>query len=1538
MKLSEFKIEDFVKEEYTSFKQNFDKDPIAIIGMSCQVGSADNLEVFWDGLLKNKTFYNSIGSKRKEDLDNYLKAKNCTHLFKDKDIVSGSMMDDISEFDPLFFNISKQEATYMDPQQRLFMKMAWEALENAGYAGEDIKGTKTGVFVGVATNFGETYNNLIKVLDPDAPEISVSGNMQSVIPGRLSHFLDIHGPSLLIDTACSSGLTTLYTAMRSLQNDGCEMAIVGGVKCEILPINDHHKQGIGIRELGSIASSDGLTRTFDQNSGGTSGAEGGVVFILKPLHKALRDKDNISCVILGGAINHDGDSNGLTAPNPQAQKSLILDALIDARVDAEKISYIEAHGTATKLGDPIEIKGITNAFRQFTHQKQYISIGSVKSNVGHMDNVSGLIGVAKLAKAMSHRILPASLHFFEPNQNIDFINAPVYVNAKMMKWSREDETVYAGINSFGLSGTNCHLILQSFQKKEQVNEFEGYGLFTLSHRSKAGLYKLAERHLEFIQKNAVDIHDYAYTAHVGRRHLETRLAIIFKDKEELCSKLHRFILSIVDEKDYIFFGEHKISINIPKEMREIHYMTPMDLEHMNDEIKAYAKELNQENHEKILIKLAKRYIYGGKIPTKAITPKRDAKRIAIPTYNFSNERYWIKNNQLVASKNKTLLSHQKTVKTKDLTILYDDIIASDYWELYEHKINDAYVIPGTSYINAVINAFLNDKENNFPLKISNVFFPTPFHLREDEKKELQLILSHEEIVKRFTVMSCSDGEWSEHTFGMIQNDIEAERNQVDLSELKKGLQIPISFDEEQDINKGLHLGEHWQNCTLTGNRNEAEDCFLIEVKFKDKGKGDNQNYYFHPSLTDVAINALNTFFTDDTLYLPLSYGELTMYNAINDHLFVHIRKTKSDSNAKIICFDMNIYDSEGGELAKINNYVTKEMERSNFNEEKGEDFYGYSTVLKLYDKKPEIVESQGSILCIYGDEHSKQRIEGLRNYLNAKHIEEIDLRYLDSKELILPVRKQQISSIIYAYSPLEIPSVYDHTYSANIELRLKESYELLKAIIEAKYVPQNELIILAQRIVSNGHTQPAPDYSAISGLWKVAAKEYESYKIRLVECDNNTEDQVLATEIMASARPQHLIYQDGVSFIETIEAISSSLKAGVSTFENLPISQTDGVYILTGGTGALALETAEMLVKKGVKNLTLLTRQAFLPIDEWHDVIALGNDSLMIEKLKKLCNLHERLDNLEIINVDLNDYQNLVKMIAYLNDKYSKIQGIMHLAGVAGDGYLLNKEWSTFMDVFKAKAISFMNLHYALAPYNVKYFVAFSSMSSVVIEEGQSDYTAANLFLDEWIKYRRQENLNGFSIRWPAWRETGMAKRMNAVNENDYFQPLDTSEALGLLDDIMFSESDYPAVLVPGKKQEIKKASVKNQTNSLINVKITGIENPNRYIKDVAQIWSNVLILDEVDIYDEFSALGGNSLFVSKMLSEYEKYAPGVMDIASLFTYTTIARQAEQLQIFYEKKSENNSEYSEKDADIDAILKGLVSGAINLEESAKMIK
>lgn len=266
---------------------------------------------------------------------------------------------------------------------------------------------------------------------------------------------------MLVDTACSSGLVAVHTACRAIQRGDCGVALVGAVNSDLLPVVAD-SSGIGIKDLQDTSSRDGRTRTFDRRGDGTSAAEGCVVLVLKALDRAQRDGDTIHAVILGGAVNQDGASNGITAPNAEAQADLIDAALADAGVPAEQISFIEAHGTATRLGDPVEVGGIERAFSRQTSRKQFCAIGTVKTNIGHMDNASGLAGLAKLVLSMRHRTLPASLGFEVPNPNIDFPMSPVYVNDRTVPWGDDPaEPLYAGISSFGLSGTNCHLVLRS---------------------------------------------------------------------------------------------------------------------------------------------------------------------------------------------------------------------------------------------------------------------------------------------------------------------------------------------------------------------------------------------------------------------------------------------------------------------------------------------------------------------------------------------------------------------------------------------------------------------------------------------------------------------------------------------------------------------------------------------------------------------------------------------------------------------------------------------------------------------------------------------------------------------------------------------------------------------------------------------------------------------------------------------------------------------------------------------------------------------
>ncbi len=450
----------------------------------------------------------------------------------------------------------------MDPNQRKFLETAWTAIEDGGYGGNKLKGTKTGVFVGFSNNPLNNYVDIISDVEPGELPISLSGNLTSIIPSRISYLLDLKGPSMLIDTACSSSLTAVHTACRSLKSGECDIAIAGGVKINIMPLDNEIKIG--------IESSTGRTRAFDDDSDGTGIGEGVISFLLKPLKRAIEDKDNIYAIIKGSAVNQDGTSVGITAPNVKAQTEVILEAWRDSKIDPATLSYIEAHGTGTELGDPLEIEGLNEAFRKHTKKRNFCAISTVKSNIGHLYEASGMAGLLKAVLSLKHKELAPSIHFVKPNDKIDFIDTAVYVNDRLTKWDVNNTARRCGISSFGFSGTNCHVVLEEAPeiKYESVAHDSSAEIIGLTAKSEAALYELVRRYKTFLQNSeGICLKDICSTANTGRTHHNFRLAVVAKDKKELLYKLDFILENKFSGLDRAigFYGKHFV-IMIDKEI------------------------------------------------------------------------------------------------------------------------------------------------------------------------------------------------------------------------------------------------------------------------------------------------------------------------------------------------------------------------------------------------------------------------------------------------------------------------------------------------------------------------------------------------------------------------------------------------------------------------------------------------------------------------------------------------------------------------------------------------------------------------------------------------------------------------------------------------------------------------------------------------------------------------------------------------------------------------------------------------------------
>ncbi|MFC6650085.1 beta-ketoacyl synthase N-terminal-like domain-containing protein [Paenibacillus rhizoplanae] len=447
----------------------------------------------------------------------------------------GGYLDEVDVFDYSFFHLSPKEANLMDPNQRMFLQTAWTAIEDAGYGGGRLAGSSTGVYVGFGSDMGEEYKRLIAELSPASLNASIPGNIHSMIASRIAYLLDLKGPSMLVDTACSSSLVAVHLACRALRQGECDFALAGGIKLSLLPVKQGSGGGLG------VGSSDDRTRTFDEHSDGTGGGEGVVAILLKPLKQAVRDRDHIYALVKGSAVNNDGTSAGITSPNSLAQEDVLARAWADAGIHPERLEYIEAHGTGTKLGDPVEIEGLRNAFGRYTSRKQFCGIGSLKTNVGHLDHCAGIAGFLKAVLSLKHSELPASLHFTAPNARISFPDSPVYVNERLRVWESGGGPRLCGVSSFGLSGTNCHVVLEeaphaadTVLNAAEPDDTGELALFSLSARSEAALSAYLGAYQSYLhEENRYTLRDLCYTANTGRGHYACRAAVLCSSREEL---------------------------------------------------------------------------------------------------------------------------------------------------------------------------------------------------------------------------------------------------------------------------------------------------------------------------------------------------------------------------------------------------------------------------------------------------------------------------------------------------------------------------------------------------------------------------------------------------------------------------------------------------------------------------------------------------------------------------------------------------------------------------------------------------------------------------------------------------------------------------------------------------------------------------------------------------------------------------------------------------------------------------------------------
>lgn len=664
---------------------------VAIIGVSLRFPKSDSLDEFWDHLMAKESLVTEVPSNRWEKEKFFGDPRNEANKTNS---IWGGFIDDPDCFDASFFNISPREAMFMDPQQRITLELAWKAIEDAGYKAGSLKASQTGVYMGACnTDYTELMESQVEEVDAYIP----TGTSYAILANRISFWFDLKGPSITIDTACAGSLVAIYQAVRALQNGDCEYALAGGVNLCWTP-----RRFIALSRSGML-SKGGKCKPFDEQADGYVRGEGGAILLLKPLKKAVADRDHIYAVIKGVGTNHGGRTNSLTITNPKAQADLITDIYRKAGVSPETVSYIETHGPGTALGDPIEIHGLKTAFTQLYkdfHKKlsqASCGLGSVKTNIGHLESAAGIAGVLKIFAAMQHQTLPANINFNRLNPLINLDDSAFYIIDETKAWEgkvQDDGSSLprrAGVSSFGFGGSNAHLVLEEYipqvlnETPNTAEIMDNPVLLPLSAKNSDRLRDYTQKLLQFLKKTSLgnpDLPNIAYTLQLGREAMEERIIFLVEDITEFTAKLEAY-LGGETEINECWQGQLK---------QEINSLNP-------DE--TMAAEIETCINEGRLDKIAGLWTQGYEVDWERFYVNDKPHRISLPTYVFAKERYWLpeaKTNQFrlelplsihpLLQQNTSTLSEQR----------YSSNFTGEEFFLADHIVRGQKILPEAAYL------------------------------------------------------------------------------------------------------------------------------------------------------------------------------------------------------------------------------------------------------------------------------------------------------------------------------------------------------------------------------------------------------------------------------------------------------------------------------------------------------------------------------------------------------------------------------------------------------------------------------------------------------------------------------------------------------------------------------------------------------------------------------------------------------------------------------------------------------------------------
>ncbi|WP_370511719.1 amino acid adenylation domain-containing protein [Brevibacillus sp. AG162] len=1471
--------------------------------MACQLPGAQSPEEYWGVLMNGVRTTGEFPHSRRRDTDPFLP--------KGVEYRKGGYLSHVDQFDAPFFRISRKEAEAMDPNQRLFLETAWEAMEDAGVGKEKLKNTKTAVYIGQETNFNNQYRQLIEEED----ELALVGSHTGITASRIQYLLNLRGPSLVLDTACSSGLVALHMACQGLRNNEFQQALVGGLSTFIFPAGKDlvHEAGTGI------------IRAFDKDANGTVWGEGVGVLLLKPLEQALRDGDPIRAVIKGSAINNDGQSNGITAPNADAQAEVLQMAWKMSGIHPETISYIETHGTGTQLGDPIEIKGIAKAFRAHTDKRQFCGIGSVKTNIGHTVGNSGIASLIKMVLALEHAQLPQTIGFETPNPFINFVDSPVYVNDRLRNWESADHPRRCGVSAFGFSGTNAHVVLEEApQLPERAPAGTELHLFTLSAKSYPALRESLRRHLRYLQNHEeVSLSDLCYTANTGRGHYQERMIFQVRTVKELRDRL-RQVLHVTGEEitrqvQGAGYGKHKIVHR--KGERQQGELSEQDVIRMSAEINRRLVHAPNVVTPELAEELCASYLAGAEIDWSVLY-KIGHRAMRLPVYPFDRLRHWVQVDGLLLKQREDVGRPKKLTtplvdRCQAITMegaVYETDLDATYWVLEEHRIGTKAVLPGTAYLEISLEA-AREYGMQEPITVAEMQFLAPFTVEDGETRTLQTVLSKTADGMRVTLCSQGgDDTWMLHATGLLENSEEGVQADVDMEAVFA--RCPHLAKREENVvaaGDSILFGPHFQCVT---NMWIGEEEALIEITMPSSHQEELGDYSLHPALLDRATGSVVDLADQKGkgMHLAFSYRNLRLYRPLPERFYSRVRRLEVSTD-DLQVYKVQLFDVSGCVLAEIGEFSTIRVPIGQ------EQTMFYMTEWRETPLK-ETTAWTNEAVCILKDDSglADQLADRLRE--NGRRVIEVqwgqEYRSLGGDRYLVSGTEDDYARLLRETDDVPWKHLY-HLFTwnckpaegieqlkANQERGVLSLLRLSRCLMNSRGKQDIQIVLIADHAsaVTGKETVIKPEQASLLGLGKVIGEEALNLRCRTIDLDEATGLDVLWRELSSQEAPYSIAYRGGVRY--TPEVRPSHTQLSDSSFA----LRRDGIYLITGGTGGIGLELAHWLTQQNA-TVALLHRSPLPERARWAELSS-GEDKLS-HQIRKILTLEASGAKLLLVQGDVADADSLRSALQKVRE-HGPLRGVFHGAGVAGDGFLIRKHEVDFRKVLAPKVEGTWWLNRLTQLDDLDFFILFSSVTAILSGAGQGDYTAANAYLDAFAAEQRRKGRPMLSINWSTWKEAGMAFDYG-VTADGIFRSLTTEEALqglaavlpperhqviiGRLNyDLLTNVMDQaPYLLSEEIHREVSRLSAskrnKRTTRSLIrpaSVVLSGRSEGDYTEREqqIAAIWAEVLGLDTVNIHDNFYEYGGDSILAIKIANLIEERLQTRVSISDLFQHLTI--------------------------------------------------